>query len=97
MLKFNLMKNLALTLTLVAFSFIIQAQIGIFESYAIINKLAFGLAIITSIMVLVWPSLAIVMQDFGIEMEFFTGRKFELWNITLFFPRLGLTAKDYAQ
>lgn len=41
------------------------------RSYAIINKLAFGLAIISSIMVLVWPSLAIVMQDFGIEMEFF--------------------------
>lgn len=41
------------------------------RSYAIINKLAFCFAIITSIMVLAWPSFAIVMKDLGIEMEFF--------------------------
>ena len=40
------------------------------RSYAIINKVAFWLAAITGIMVLVWPSLAIITKDFGFEKEF---------------------------
>ena len=40
------------------------------RSYAIINKTAFWLAIIAGVMILVWPSLAIIMKDFGWEMEF---------------------------
>ena len=40
------------------------------RSYALINKISFWLAIAAGIMVLVWPSLAIVMKDFGFEKEF---------------------------
>jgi hypothetical protein len=40
------------------------------RSYALINKITFWLSIITGIMILVWPSLAIVTQDFGIEKVF---------------------------
>ena len=40
------------------------------RSYAIINKTAFWFAILAGIMVLVWPSLAIVTKDFGFEKEF---------------------------
>ena len=40
------------------------------RSYALINKIAFQLAIGAGIMVLVWPSLAIVTKDFGFEKEF---------------------------
>lgn len=40
------------------------------RSYAIINKIAFWLAFFSGIMVLVWPSLAIITKDFGVEREF---------------------------
>ena len=40
------------------------------RSYALINKTAFWLAILSGIMVLIWPSLAIVPKDFGMEREF---------------------------
>ena len=40
------------------------------RSFAIINKVSFWLAIIAGIMVLVWPSLAIITKDFGFEKEF---------------------------
>jgi energy-converting hydrogenase Eha subunit A len=40
------------------------------RSYAIINKIFFWIAIISSIMVLVWPSIAIITKDIGIEKNF---------------------------
>jgi hypothetical protein len=40
------------------------------RSYAIINKLFFWVAIISGIMVLVWPSIAIVTKDLGVERTF---------------------------
>ncbi|MEM8933683.1 MAG: hypothetical protein AAGE94_21010 [Acidobacteriota bacterium] len=40
------------------------------RSYAILNKVAFFASILAGIMVLVWPSLAIVSIDFGMEIEF---------------------------
>ena len=40
------------------------------RSYAIINKIAFWFAAVTGILVLIWPSVAIVMRDFGIEKGF---------------------------
>ena len=42
------------------------------RSYALINKIAFWSAIVSGIMVLVWPSLAIVTRDFGFEKDFLT-------------------------
>ena len=39
-------------------------------SYAIINKFAFWLSIISGIMVFIWPSIAIEFKDFGFEKEF---------------------------
>lgn len=40
------------------------------RSYAIINKIAFWLSVMTGIMVLAWPSLSIIVNDFGFEKEF---------------------------
>ena len=40
------------------------------RSYALINKAAFWLAILAGLMVLIWPSIAIVTKDFGVEKEF---------------------------
>ncbi len=40
------------------------------RSYSIINKVTFWFAIGAGIMVLLWPSLAIVTKDFGFEKEF---------------------------
>ncbi len=40
------------------------------RSYAIINKIAFIFSILVGIMVLLWPSVAIVAKDLGCEMEF---------------------------
>lgn len=40
------------------------------RSYAIINKIAFIFSILVGIMVLLWPSVAIIAKDFGCEMEF---------------------------
>ncbi|TAN49283.1 MAG: hypothetical protein EPN21_12555 [Methylococcaceae bacterium] len=40
------------------------------RSYVIINKVAFWLAFLAAIMVLIWPSLAVVSHDLGIQMEF---------------------------
>lgn len=40
------------------------------RSYAIINKIAFWLSAGLGAMVLVWPSLAILTRDFGVEKEF---------------------------
>jgi hypothetical protein len=40
------------------------------RSYAIINKIFFWIAVLSGIMVLVWPSIAIVSKDMGIERTF---------------------------
>ncbi|PSN19596.1 hypothetical protein C7271_06555 [filamentous cyanobacterium CCP5] len=40
------------------------------RSYSIINKIFFWIALFSGIMVLVWPSIAIVTQDLGVEREF---------------------------
>jgi hypothetical protein len=40
------------------------------RSYAIINKIAFWLALLAALMVLIWPSIAVVSNDFGLQMEF---------------------------
>jgi len=40
------------------------------RSYAIINKVSFWFAVMTGTMVLLWPSIAIVSNDFGWEKEF---------------------------
>jgi hypothetical protein len=40
------------------------------RSYAIIDKIAFFLAIALGIMVLFWPSVAILSKDMGVEVEF---------------------------
>jgi hypothetical protein len=40
------------------------------NSYAILNKIAFNLAIIFGLMVLIWPSVAILSHDYGWEKEF---------------------------
>ena len=40
------------------------------RSYLIINKVCFWLAIVAGLLVLIWPSIAIVTQDFGIEYQF---------------------------
>ena len=40
------------------------------RSYAIINKIAFWASIAAGLMVLVWPSLAVVCKDFDLEMKF---------------------------
>ncbi|WP_416898874.1 MAG: hypothetical protein ACMVY4_03840 [Minwuia sp.] len=40
------------------------------RSYAVINKCAFLLAILFSILVIVWPSIAIVSSDFGGGLKF---------------------------
>jgi len=40
------------------------------RTYAIINKVAFWLAILAGIMVLLWPSLATLTQEFGFDKEF---------------------------
>jgi hypothetical protein len=42
------------------------------RSYALINKIAFWIAIFAGLMVLVWPSLAIVTKEFGFEKDFLT-------------------------
>ncbi|MDF2180228.1 hypothetical protein P2G88_18385 [Aliiglaciecola sp. CAU 1673] len=40
------------------------------SSYSIINKVAFWLAIIGGMAVLIWPSLAVLAEDFGWQMAF---------------------------
>ncbi|MDN4500969.1 hypothetical protein QX776_00995 [Alteromonadaceae bacterium BrNp21-10] len=40
------------------------------RSFALINKIAFWLAIIAGILVLTWPALAVVSKDFGFEKDF---------------------------
>ena len=40
------------------------------RSYAIINKFFFWIATVSGIMILVWPSIAIVTKDLGIERSF---------------------------
>lgn len=40
------------------------------RSYAIINKVAFWLAVVAGIMVLAWPSLAIITKYFGFDKDF---------------------------
>ena len=40
------------------------------KSYIIINKISFWFAIAAGIMVLLWPSIAIVSKDFGFDKEF---------------------------
>lgn len=40
------------------------------RSYAILNKICFLLASIAGLMVLIWPSMAIITAEFGIEGEF---------------------------
>lgn len=40
------------------------------RSYMILNRVAFWLAILSGLLVLVWPSIAIVSKDFGLEREF---------------------------
>ena len=40
------------------------------RSYAFINKITFWLAVISGLMVLFWPSIAIITKDFGYEKEF---------------------------
>lgn len=40
------------------------------RSYAIINKIAFWLAIMAGLSVLAWPSLAIITKDLGFDKEF---------------------------
>lgn len=41
------------------------------RSYAIINKVAFWLSILAGIMVFIWPSLAVISKDFGLNLAFF--------------------------
>jgi hypothetical protein len=52
-------------LYLISYDLYIKAR-----SYAIINKLAFWMAVVAGILVLAWPSLAIIAKDFGYEKEF---------------------------
>ncbi len=40
------------------------------RSYAVLNKLSFVLAILAGIMVLAWPSLAVISKDYGLEKDF---------------------------
>lgn len=40
------------------------------RSYAIINKIFFWIAIVFGIMILVWPSIAIITKDLGVERTF---------------------------
>lgn len=40
------------------------------RSYAIINKIAFWLSVLSGLMVLIWPSVAVVFEDFGFQKEF---------------------------
>lgn len=40
------------------------------RSYAILNKLFFWLALLAGLMVLAWPSIAVISKDFGIEKTF---------------------------
>ena len=39
------------------------------RSYALINKIAFWLALISGLTVLAWPSLSIIAADFGLELQ----------------------------
>lgn len=41
------------------------------RSYCIINKVAFWLALVMGVAVVVWPAIAIFAQDFGWQKEFF--------------------------
>jgi hypothetical protein len=40
------------------------------RSYAIINKISFWLSVAAGIMVLAWPSIAVISKDFGVDKEF---------------------------
>ena len=40
------------------------------RSYALINKVSFWLAIMAGILVLAWPSIAVISKDYGVEREF---------------------------
>jgi hypothetical protein len=41
------------------------------RSYALINKIAFGFALISGMAVLVWPSVAVITTDFGYKRALF--------------------------